>query len=78
MNITHLKENITKLPIEDRADLARWIIANLEDTEDAALVDKTWRAEVRKRVREIKTGTAETIPSEKMWKDLLARYEKTA
>ena len=79
MNIAHLKENITKLPVEDRADLARWIISNLEDIEDDdSSIDMIWRAEIRKRAHEIKTGSAETIPAEEMWKDLLSRYEKTA
>ena len=73
--IENVKEEVSRLPIQDRAMLAYWIIVNLEEIDEPQeAVDAAWRAEIRNRIKEIRTGKARMIPADEMWKDLLKNY----
>ena len=73
--IENVKEEVSRLPINDRAMLAYWIIVNLEEIDEPQeAVDAAWRAEIRNRIKEIRTGKARLIPADEMWKDLLRSY----
>lgn len=53
-----------ELPVKRRARLARELLVSLDDgpVEDPAEVERTWAEEIRRRVDEIKAGTAKTVP----------------
>ena len=75
MSIADIKEHIARLPAKERAALARWILASLDEAvEDENAVDLAWRQEVRARVDAIKAGKVQMIPSEDVWRDLLSMY----
>jgi len=73
--IENVKEEVSRLPIQDRAMLAYWIIINLEEIDEPQeAVDIAWRAEIRNRVKEMRDGKVRMIPADEMWKDLLSNY----
>ncbi len=79
MGIGTIKKDVSRLPVKDRAELARWIIENLESaTEDQGAVDAAWRKEVRQRVEDIQSGNVRMIPAEKVWKDILGDDARTS
>ncbi len=59
-----------RLPRQDRADLARELIASLDEPADAN-AEQLWLEEIQRRLREIEAGTAELIP----WETVRARIE---
>ena len=77
MSISDIKNGVSQLPPKEQADLAYWIISNLDAiTEEKVLVDTAWRQEVRSRVNSIKAGKVEMISAAKMWQDILGEYAK--
>lgn len=76
--IDTIKKEVTHLSLHEQAELARWLILNLDDAqiENENEIDAAWRKEIRSRVNEIKENKIAMIPSEKMWKDLLENYVK--
>ena len=68
MSIADIKNGVSQLPPKEQADLAYWIISNLDAiTEEKVLIGTAWRQEVRSRVNSIKAGKIEMIPAAKMW-----------
>ncbi|MBN1901621.1 addiction module protein [Candidatus Sumerlaeota bacterium] len=77
MELVDIKRNISQLSGEERKNLTQWIITNLDEMDEGEdRIDAAWRCEVRKRIKEIKTGKVKMIPSDEMWKDLLSAYGK--
>lgn len=73
--IENVKHKVSRLPIQDRAMLAYWIIINLEEIDELQeAVDAAWRAEIKYRVKEVRDGKVRMIPADEMWKDLLSNY----
>jgi len=73
--IDNVKEEVSRLPIHDRAMLAYWIITNLEEIDEPQeAVDAAWREEIRNRIKEIRNGKVKMIAADEMWKDLLKDY----
>ena len=68
-----LKPKLAELPIDDRAELAHFLIGSLDEgaDEDAA---SAWQAEVSRRVAEIKSGTAVGIPAEEVFESIRKKY----
>lgn len=72
MSIGTIKKDVSRLPLKDRAELAHWILENLEtEAEDQDTVDASWRREIRQRVDDIESGKTTLISAEKVWKDIL-------
>lgn len=65
---TDLWREAAELSEQERASLAGLLIESLEGEPDAD-VEAAWSGEIRRRVTEIETGTAETIP----WEDVRQR-----
>jgi ABC-type Mn2+/Zn2+ transport system ATPase subunit len=73
--VDNVKEEVRRLSIHDRAMLAHWILINLEGIDEPQeAVDSAWREEIRKRIKEIRTGKVSMIAADEMWKDLLKDY----
>jgi len=74
---THVTELFAKASIlseEERATLAGLLIESLESEVDSG-VEEAWRTEIERRVAELDSGTAETVPWEVVKAELLRRTE---
>jgi len=74
---THVTELFRKASIlseEERATLAGLLIESLE-TEFDPNVEEAWRQEIERRVAELDSGTAKTVPWETLRAELLRRTE---
>jgi hypothetical protein len=68
----NLKIELAQLPVQDRAELAYFLIHSLDEGVDDNVFD-AWDRELTQRLAEIYAGTANGEPSEKV---LLALREK--
>lgn len=68
-----LLQEVLKLPLEERADLAAELLASLDElaTEDAATVEAAWAEEIERRARRALSGESSGTP----WPELRARTE---
>lgn len=67
MTREELEGQARELPREDRAGLAEALIQSLDDE---AEVERAWEEEIRRRLEELRNGTVETIPVEKVLAEL--------
>jgi putative addiction module component (TIGR02574 family) len=68
MSVDQLKEQLLALPIHDRADLASFLLATLdENSEDPAVVDAAWKEEIQRRTEEMDSGKVQTVPAEEVF-----------
>ena len=58
-----LRAELSGLTAQDRAELARFLIQSLDETEEAG-VQAAWDAELRRRAAEIEAGTVSGEPAE--------------
>lgn len=70
--VEHLKSQASTLSTPERADLAYFLLASLEPEEEG--VEEAWRAEISRRVAEIRSGTAVGRPAEEVLAELRERY----
>ena len=68
--ISELLKRALALPVDERAALAHTLLDSLEVTEDS--VQQAWDDEVARRMEELKTGKAVTVPWEQLHRELLA------
>jgi putative addiction module component (TIGR02574 family) len=68
-----LKPKLAELPVEDRAELAQFLIGSLDGDADSE-VSSAWHEEVSRRVAEIKSGTAIGIPAEDVFESIRKKY----
>ncbi|NCO90173.1 MAG: hypothetical protein AUJ96_31815 [Armatimonadetes bacterium CG2_30_66_41] len=64
-----LMEEALHLPRESRALLAEKLLGSLDDGDDFE-VSEAWRAEVRRRSKEIDEGAVELVPAEQVFAEL--------
>ena len=57
-----LKTQLGKLPVEDRAELAHYLIDTLDETADVD-AETAWDEELARREQEIRSGTAVGEPA---------------
>ena len=75
--VEELSQKARALGSEDRARLAEDLLASLEDgPESAAEVEAAWEHEIRRRVDEVKSGTARLIPAEDVFAETRRIYRK--
>jgi putative addiction module component (TIGR02574 family) len=73
-HVTKLFEQASVLTEQERATLAGLLIESLESEIDPD-VEEAWRIEIERRVAELDSGTAETVPWEVVRAKLLRRTE---
>ena len=73
-----LREEVLELPKGARAKLAHDLLLSLEDEpfDPPADVQKTWAAEIDKRVRDVKEGRVKLIPVEQAMRDVRASLKR--
>ena len=67
-----LKSELADLPVEDRAELARYLIDTL-DAEADPDAEADWAAELERREQEIRSGQAVGEPAEEVFARLRVR-----
>jgi putative addiction module component (TIGR02574 family) len=71
---TELLKQALALSAEERAKLAESLLESLEDArEDPATVEAAWNDEVARRIAELDTGKAKTIPWEEVRQRVAAK-----
>jgi putative addiction module component (TIGR02574 family) len=68
--ISDLLKRALALSIEERAALANTLLDSLEATNES--VQEAWDEEVARRIEDLKTGKAVTVPWEQLHRELLA------
>ena len=66
-----LKSQLAKLPMSDRAELARFLLESLHEDEPSE-TEAAWNAELNRRIAEIESGAVVGIPAE----DVLAEMRR--
>jgi putative addiction module component (TIGR02574 family) len=69
-----VKEIALHLPVEDRSRLASRLLESLDDDDD---VSPEWLEEIRRRVKEMKDGTAKMIPHDEVMSNVMARLARS-
>jgi len=72
-NMERLALELLSLPASSRADLARRLIASLEEFESPD-AEKPWLEEIKRRDAEITEGRVQCIPAEDVFAELRKRF----
>ena len=67
-----LKNEVLRLPTEDRAELAYCLIRSLD--EDDRDIQAAWELELEKRWREMESGAVVGTPAESVFAELRKKY----
>ena len=70
-SLEEIESTVLALPREDRARLAERLMDSLDDE---ASVEAAWRATVRRRVEELRNGTARVVDGDEVFESLKALY----
>ena len=68
-----LKGQLERLPRQERAELAHFLLCSLEQEADAD-VDAAWEAELARRVVDIQSGKVVGIPAAQVFDELRAQF----
>jgi len=75
--VAELESKIRALSPEERAELIRLLIADLDGPSDMN-IERTWLEEAQKRYREITEGKVKTVPGEQVFENLRSRLKNPA
>ena len=70
-----IEEDIRELEPDERTELLRHLIAELDGTADPD-VDRAWLSEAQRRYRELQEDAVEPIPAEEVFKKLRSRLAR--
>jgi putative addiction module component (TIGR02574 family) len=73
--VAEIEAKIRALSLDDKADLIRSLIAELDGPPDAD-VEGAWLKEAQRRHREIVEGNVQPIPGERVFANLRARLKR--
>ena len=73
--VAEIEAKIRELSLEDKADLLRSLIAELDGPADAD-VERAWLEEAKRRQREVVEGKVQPVPGERVFANLHARLKK--
>lgn len=73
--VEKIAEEIRSLTTEQKAELLRSLIAELDAPEDAE-VERAWLEEARRRQRELEEGKVKGIPGERVFENLDSRLRR--
>ena len=71
--VEKLKSDLSPLSVEERAELAHFLIHSLDEGEDAD-AEAAWDAELAKREQRIRAGTDVGEPIDKVLAELREKY----
>ena len=73
-NVTEIEAKIRSLTLEDKTELIRFLIADLDGPADAD-AERAWLVEAQRRHREIIEGKVEPVPAQRVFQNLRARLK---
>ena len=73
-NVAEIEAKIRSLTLEDKTELIRSLIADLDGPADAD-VESAWVVEAQRRHREIVEGKVEPVPAQRVFQNLRARLK---
>jgi len=73
--VSEIEAKIRALSLDDKADLIRFLIAELDGPPDAD-VEGAWLKEALRRHREVVEGKVQPIPGERVFANLRARLKR--
>ena len=73
-DIAEIEAKIRALSLEDKTDLIRSLIAELDGPADAG-VEAAWLQEAQRRHREVVEGKVQPVPGERVFSNLRARLK---
>jgi putative addiction module component (TIGR02574 family) len=68
-----LKVELSQLAVEDRAELAYYLIRSLDD-EDEGSIQSAWEADLEQRWQDMETGAISGIPAEDVFAEMRKKY----
>jgi len=74
-DVAEIEAKIRALSPDEKAELIRSLIADLDGPEDAG-VEQAWLDEAERRHRELLDGKVQGIPGERVFEDLRARLKR--
>lgn len=74
MNTKELIDKAVSLPVEERALVIDSLLRSLNQPESE--VDKKWAVVARKRLAEMRSGSVEAVPGEKVFKKIWKSFDK--
>src|ERR1700674_5673631 len=74
-DVAEIEAKIRALSPEDRAELIRALIADLDGPEDVG-VEQAWLEEAERRHRELIDGKVQGIPGERVFENLRSRLKR--
>ena len=74
-DVAEIEAKIRALSAEERAELIRSLIADLDGPEDAG-VEQAWLEEAERRHRELLDGKVKGVPGERVFENLRSRLKR--
>ena len=74
-NVAEIEAKIRSLSLEDKTELIRSLIGELDGPADAD-IDRAWLIEAQRRHREIAEGKVKPVPAQRVFRNLRARLKK--
>jgi putative addiction module component (TIGR02574 family) len=74
-NVAEIEAKIRSLSLEDKTELIRSLIGELDGPADAD-IDRAWLIEAQRRHREIVEGKVKPVPAQRVFQNLRARLKK--
>mgnify|MGYP001619332104 FL=1 len=74
-NVAEIEAKIRLLSLEDKIELIRSLIAELDGPADTD-VESAWLVEVQRRHREIVEGKVKPVPAQRVFQNLRTRLKK--
>lgn len=74
-NVAEIEAKIRALSLEDKAELLRSLIAELDGSADAD-VESAWLIEAQRRYREVRAGKVKPVPGEDVFENVRARLNR--
>jgi len=63
------------LPRQNRLEIAERLLASVEDAKASTRAERLWKAEIRRRRKEIREGKAKLIPADEVMRNALRAIE---
>ena len=74
-DVGEIETKIRSLSLEDKTELIRALIADLDGPADGD-VERAWLQEAQRRYREVAEGNVQPVPGERVFENLRARLKR--
>jgi hypothetical protein len=74
-NAERVKQEVLQLAEADRAELARFLIESLDESEDPDVVEAAWDEELRRRVERIEQGKSRLRAAHQVLAEIRDKYK---